>query len=293
MRDDVLGVLKQVGCLKDPVTGLIRLYHATSREAADLILAEGKLRPSVPTDPAERQLMRGGGSVFLASQPSILEELVDAAVILAVDVLAAAVPAEVIRPRWGTPPRAELEVRLNEGLEIDLAFADELGRDVGRDDLTTAVQAAINLFQASDVGQQLRDPSERPHRCRRASERFVSAIRHIDPDSRAQIMEWKWGVWFHNAVVVADSIIVDWTASQFIEDPDAIAAIPWPLITTRAKIDLDMSLRHPTPAGTIEDLPPTGQRDFLRRDRARILPWGQVQGRIPAYGTPEAEAFKN
>lgn len=106
-------------------------------------------------------------------------------------------------------------------------------------------------------------------------------------------MEWKWGVWFHNAVVVADSIIVDWTASQFIEDPDAIAAIPWPLITTRAKIDLDMSLRHPTPAGTIEDLPPTGQRDFLRRDRARILPWGQVQGRIPAYGTPEAEAFKN
>lgn len=97
---------------------------------------------------------------------------------------------------------------LKPGEVVDLAFADQMGRKVGRDNLTEAVQEALDLFELSGVGQQLSDPVERPHRCRRSSERFVSAIGHIDPDTEARIIEWNFGLAYQNAVVVADEIVV-------------------------------------------------------------------------------------
>jgi hypothetical protein len=293
MREDVLAALHDVGCWENKITGTVRLYHATSHEAAHRILADGTLLPAPPEDLAERQLHPGGGSVYLATQPSILDDLRDGDVVLAVDVIVSAMSAEILRPRRGNPPRAELEVRLQPGEVVELLFADKMGRDVGRDDLVAAVQTALGLFEHSKVGQQLSDPDERPGRCRRSSERFVSAIRHVDPDAEARIIEWIFPEAFHNAVVVADGIVVDWTASQFTKDPVEIAKVPWPLITTRAQADALMSLRLQTPHGTVEILPATGTPDFIRRGHARILPWSQVQDPIPADGTEQADLSVN
>lgn len=74
MHADVLRELARAGVYLEE-NGNVRLYHATDAQSAAAISAERSLRPRQPQDPAERQLRRGGGSVFLSSSPGIVADL--------------------------------------------------------------------------------------------------------------------------------------------------------------------------------------------------------------------------
>lgn len=102
--------------------------------------------------------------------------------------------------------------------------------------LSPQVAAAIEDFAASPVGQQLADPAECRGRCKRASQRFVAALRAHRADGR--IIEWAWDGAWHNAVVIGDDLVVDWTAGQF--DPDLIGAH----LVSRTEIDLRLLTGH-------------------------------------------------
>jgi hypothetical protein len=236
MQTPTLAALASVGTYPDD-NGSVRLYHATSSEAADAIVREKKLVPTAPADPAELALLRSrgfGGYVYLASSPAIGNDLAGSEVVVAVDVASAALPHSPLRENWGDPPRVELEFKAplddeQNLLKLNLAFADRLDRKVRVDDLAPSAVAAIRLFEESPVGQQLAELVEPSGLCQDASIRFLAALREEASDGRLL----SWGNprtdWWHCTVQLKDSdVIVDWTARQF--DPKA----PYPRIETRA-----------------------------------------------------------
>lgn len=283
MRPDVLAALARVAC-RVSADGTLRLYHATSSPVAEQILADGYLRPAPPDDVAERMLRRDRGFVFLATAPSIGADLQGRDTVLAVSI-DAETPAEIHRERWGDPPRAEIVLERKLDDPIPLVFADRLARDV---ELPETAKVAIELFRESEVGQQLADPDERIGRCRRASERFISALRHVDPETPARLIEWAWEDAFH-VVVKLDDDLIDWTASQLTEKPVPIAEMPWPYVETRARVDLQMLKDFGADAGAVVD--PDDR--FMEPSRTRILSWELAQRRIPDRGTEQQRLFRN
>jgi hypothetical protein len=248
------------------------------------IVAEGKLRPQQPEDPAERALRRGGGSVFLSSSLDIAKDLGKRGVVLAVDVPAEDTPPEPIRAASGEPPRVELEVQLPAGAELQLAFVERLDREVSFADLPTAAREAIALFEASEVGQQLADHDEKEGRCQRASMRFISALRHVGADGA--LVAWGGEGWWHSAVLITggDDVIVDWTASQF-EPEEGRNDVPYPRVETRARADArwvsSELLDIDTPAGR------------LAANLPELLPWCKAQKRIPDRDSEEASTDRH
>jgi hypothetical protein len=125
VKSATLRALADVGTYPDDA-GNVRLYHATSAHAAASILADMKLLPKAPDDPAERMLLRGHGYVYLASSSSIGRDLSQGSVVLAVDVAAEALPEEPLRAGWGESPRVELELKMPMSDSLPLAFVDRL-----------------------------------------------------------------------------------------------------------------------------------------------------------------------
>lgn len=271
MRNDVLAALARQGA---PVSndGTIRLYHATRRSTGPAIEHDRELRLAAPDDAALR-VLRPGGTIWLASRPSILDDLAVAQVVLAISIQPEDAPeAEVLRDDLGDPPRVDLELAGRDGA-LPLTYVADLFAPVP--ELSPAVASAVNAFAASPVGQQLADPRECRGRCKRTSQRFISALRNHGADGR--IIEWAWhGAW-HNAVVVDEHLIIDWTAAQF--DP----AAAHPDVGTRAQRDLHMLTTYGAPAGWLID----PDDPFLRR---HVDHWERAQERIPT-GERDAAAF--
>ena len=123
MHQDVLDVLAEVGVRPDN-DGNVTLYHATSAQASPLIIDELALRPPAPDkepDPALRLLQeREGGFVWLASSPSIGQDLAAGEVVLEV-VVAASIPAELNRPPQ--EGRVDLAVQLRPRQALPLVSA--------------------------------------------------------------------------------------------------------------------------------------------------------------------------
>jgi hypothetical protein len=270
MHPDILAALARVGTHPDE-NGNVRLYHATTGPAADSIIADGVLHATESTDLAQRLVARGGGSVHLASSPSIAADLGKGQVVLAVDI-PKETPAEV-PPRYSpNPSRVELEVQLPPGEDLPLVFVDRLDRRVSLDDLPAEAQRAVEAFKASEVGQQLARIEEQPGRCQRASIAFLSALRHHGADGT--LIVWSGPSWWHSAILVADTegVIVDWTASQF-ESDEVKASTPYPRIETRAQADARWGDSDPedidTPVGRFVSALP------------ELAPWSEAQRRIP------------
>ncbi len=282
MHREVLQKLASVGARPDD-TGNIRLYHLTDAQAAAAIVAERRLLPRAPEDVAEAQLRRGGGSVYLSSSPDVAADLGKGMVVVAVD-LPTATPAEVIRERWGDPPRVELEVQLRAGEQLDLAFVDCLDRLVDRESLPASAQAALELFETSPVGLQLADHDEKAGRCQRASMRFLSALRETGSDGT--LLAWGGDGWWHCAVLIAGSedVVVDWTASQF-ESDDARGAVPYPRIETRAQADARWGCSDP------RDIDSSAGRWVA--ELPELLTWSGAREVIPDRDSPEAETNKH
>jgi hypothetical protein len=135
MPTETLAALAKVATRPDD-DGIVRLYHATSREAADVIVRDKKLIPQPPVDPAERELLRThgyGGYVYLASSPTIGDDLSGSEVVIAVGVASDALPGWPHRDNWGDRPRVELEFKApldSEGnvLNLNVAYAERLDR---------------------------------------------------------------------------------------------------------------------------------------------------------------------
>lgn len=278
MHSDVLSELERVGTFPYE-DDTVRLYHATGTREAEAIIAESKLRPQEPEDPAERQLSGGGGSVYLSSSPDIGADLATGKVLLAVNVAVGSTPAEVLRGCWGDPPRVELVVQLRAGEELSLPFVDRLDRTVALGDLSRSVQEAVGLFETSEVGQQLADHEEKEGRCQRASMRFLSALREKGADGR--LLAWEGERWWHCGVLIADSddVLLDWTASQF-ETEEAPSEVPYPRIETRARADArwgtSCELDIDSPLGrNVAGLP-------------ELVPWREAQKRIPDRNSDQA-----
>lgn len=123
MHQEVLDELAVVGVHPD-TNGNIVLYHATSAQAAPLIIEELTLRPGTPEkekDPALRQLQeREGGFVWLASSRTIGQDLAVGQVVLEV-VVSANIPAELNRPP--EDGRVDLVVGLRPGDALPLVSA--------------------------------------------------------------------------------------------------------------------------------------------------------------------------
>lgn len=271
MRPDVVRELGRVGTFPDE-NGNVRLYHATDASAAQAILAEGKLLPQEPEDPAERELRRGGGSVFLSTSAAIAGDLGKGGVVLAVDIPVEDTPAEVIRARWGDPTRVELEVQLPSGADLPLAFVDRLDRAVSRSDLPGAVQEAVAAFEASDVGQQLVQHEEKAGRCQHASIRFLAALRQHGADGT--LVAWRGDGWWHCGVLVASTdVVVDWTASQF-EPVEAHESVPSPRIEPRAQADARWGVSSEMDIDSMEGR-------FVAK-LPELVPWSEAQSRIPS-----------
>jgi hypothetical protein len=235
MQTQTLAALAKVGTYPDD-DGNVRLYHATSSDAADAIVRDKKLIPAPPTDPAELALLRSrgfGGHIYLASSPAIGNDLSGSQVVVAVDVAVAALPDWPLRDNWGDPPRVELELQapIDEEeniLKLALAYADRLERRVKVEELPLAVQGAIELFQDSPVGRQLSAIRTPSGLCQDASIRFLAALREQGSDG--QLLAWgsPESTWWHCTVQPKESdVIVDWTARQF--EPNAA----YPRIETR------------------------------------------------------------
>jgi len=144
------------------------------------------------------------------------------------------------------------------------------------------LERAIELFKSSPVGQQLSRHEGRAGRCRRASQRFISALRHVGIDGA--LLEWAWDGEWHNAVLLADGRVVDWTASQFESDPDRIAGVPWPRIETREEAEARW--------GEAQVIEPD-DRWALASGLPRLQTWAEARLPMPPPGTPQAEAFRN
>jgi hypothetical protein len=147
-----------------------------------------------------------------------------------------------------------------------------------RSDLDFAVQEAIELFERSEVGQQLRDPMECHGRCRRASQRFLSAL--AAKDRKGQLLEWAWdGAWHHAVQLDGTDIVIDWTAAQFEDDVDAARGLPFPRIETRSQAEE----RWGEPA--VIDMESKADRYF--HNVPPLMPWDVAQRRIPARGSEQ------
>jgi hypothetical protein len=124
MHQEVLNALIAVGVRPD-AKGNIKLYHSTPAVAAEAIRFELKLRPPAVADepdPALRELQtRHGGFVYMASSPTIGEDLAHGEVLLEVTI-PTTVDAEVSRVVDG---RIEVVVQLPPGSSgLDLISAD-------------------------------------------------------------------------------------------------------------------------------------------------------------------------
>jgi hypothetical protein len=272
VRPDVLDALARHGALVSN-DGTLRLYHATTRASAADILRTGVLLPATPNNPALRALRRGG-SIFLASRPSILGDLSTADIVLAISIRPEDAPqAEVLRTDLGDPSRAEIEL-VGRSSPLPLTYA--------RDPLAPApvtspeVAAAIADFLGSPVGHQLTDPAECRGRCKRASLRFVGALRAHGTDG--QIIEWTWDRWWHDAVLIGGDLVIDWTVSQF--DPTTGT---FPELSSRARKDLHMLTAYSAAAGAVMD-PNDPFLDY------RVDPWDLARERIP-ISECDAQAF--
>jgi hypothetical protein len=168
----------------------------------------------------------------------------------------------------------ELELRLREPLA--LPWVDRLDRDVALDDLSQAVQEAASCYIAAPVGQQLQSPGEANGRCRRASQRFISALRHHGCNAR--LLEWGWDDSWHHAVLLEElDAVMDWTSRQF----DGHAADPFPLVRTRAQAECEWG-----PAAVVDMDNPM---DRSIHNVPELWPWEKARERIPERGSPEAE----
>ncbi|WP_027005293.1 hypothetical protein [Conexibacter woesei] len=236
MDDDVLNTLFANGASAADAS-TVRVYHATSVAAAEQILAAGELRPALPTDPAERVLVtrRGGtGSVFIATTPAIHNDLSGGQIVIAFD-LPRDTPGEIIRV-VEDPPRAEAELTLTAPLRP--RWLDRLDRTIGFDDLSLSARTAIELFRNSPVGDQLQQSGEASGRCKRASARFIAALRSVDDAAgrAARIIEWVGDGGFHHAVLLAEhEAVVDFTIRQF----DKHSRAPFPCVRTRGQAEVD------------------------------------------------------
>jgi hypothetical protein len=281
MDEEVLNLLAQGGVTPDP-DGNLRLYHATTQSAAKAIVEQLELRPRFDDDPAIRALQRrDGGEVYLASLPSIQADL-GAEALVAVR-LPTTVSAELLRASIGDPARVELVVQLSPGAALPLVTAEVVMRDARRDNLPESVQEAISMFETAPVGRQLRDLDEQSGRCRRASMRFIAALRQAGTDGR--LLEWASGFvpdkvgWWHHAVLLEGSeVMVDWTAAQFEQDEVAAPAVPFPRIEPRATAEARWGPgRERSPddrGGFMQDLPP-------------MLPWSAARECIPERDSPQ------
>lgn len=145
-------------------------------------------------------------------------------------------------------------------------------------DLDPGVQEAIELFESSEVGQQLRDPMECGGRSRRAAQRFLSALG--TKERKGQLLEWAWdGGWHHAVQLDGTDIVIDWTAAQFEGDPDAARRVPFPRIETRAAAEE----RWGEPAVIDMD---KGD-DLYFHNVPPLVPWSVAQRRIPDRGSEQ------
>lgn len=159
METPTLTALARVGTYPDDA-GNVRLYHATSKESADAIVRDQKLIASPPTDPAELALLRAhgyGGHIYLASSPTIRDDLPGSEVVVAVDVPATALPHAPLRDAWGDPLRVELEFKApldanQNTLKLSVARAERVDRDAEQ----PAREGRFRRFLSSVLGVRLR-----------------------------------------------------------------------------------------------------------------------------------------
>jgi len=152
-------------------------------------------------------------------------------------------------------------------------------------DLDPPVQKAIELFKSSPVGEQLRHLDMRGGRCGRASCRFLSAL--IACGGSGRLLEWGWeGSWHHAVLIDGTTVVVDWTAAQFEDDPAVAASVGFPRIEPLH----DALARWGEP--TVIDVDDRGARYF--HNIPELLPWSEAQkGTIPARGSPQEATFRH
>ena len=151
---------------------------------------------------------------------------------------------------------------------------------IPRQVLDSRSKAAIRLYAAAPVGLQLSDPAERAGRCWRASTRFIAALRHEQSDGC--LLLWSGEGWTHGAVLVAGSpFVVDWTVSQFEDDPAKAAAYEFPMI--RRRREMDAHLRSSSSVLKFED-PFWAKTDLVPE---QLLPWELARVRIPGLDRPQ------
>lgn len=281
MRVEVLRALAEAGTSPSYYETL-RLYHATSEEGAAGILEGRQLLPALPEDPAERILAKrggGAGSVYVASSPSIADELPTGQVVLAIDV-PEQTPAEIVRT-WGEPPRIELELRLKGALS--LPWVDRFDRVVRLNDLSAPVREAVAAYVRSPVGQQIQQEGEAEGRCSRASRRFLSALRDRDPviGRAARVLEWGGeGGWHHAVLLEEQDAVLDFTSRQFPDhDRD-----PFPLVRTRAQAE------HEWGPAMIIDM--DSNQDRFIHNVEPLLPWEVARRCIQSRGSEQERLFR-
>lgn len=133
------------------------------------------------------------------------------------------------------------------------------------------------------MGRQLRHVDEQDGRCKRASLRFIAALRECGQDG--SILEWTGGGrepgeagWFHDVVLLDGSeIIVDWTGAQFEEDERARRLVPYPRVEARATAEERW--------GRPREYSPESR--FFPELPNRLPPWSSAQQRIPERGSSE------
>jgi hypothetical protein len=120
---EALRHLAWVGVTPDP-DGTVVLYHATRSQHLQTILDDKELKPALPADLAERQLRGGRGAVYLSSHPEIGKDMRVGPVIRVRVAARDLDSAEVVRSRYGTPPRIELEVWREPSAMLPLVSAE-------------------------------------------------------------------------------------------------------------------------------------------------------------------------
>jgi hypothetical protein len=140
------------------------------------------------------------------------------------------------------------------------------------------VQEAIDLFEASAVGRQLAEPSERNGHCWRAATRFLPVLRELGADG--EMVVWSGEGWERGAIQLKGTdIVVDWTPSQLEKDADKARAVDFPCIRTRAD-----RRRHKTTDGrrarACRGDSPRDRADPEPRRRRRRMEGRQTRGRV-------------
>lgn len=153
-----------------------------------------------------------------------------------------------------------------------------------RNAVDPAVREAIELFEESEVGEQLRDPGQCDGRCRRASQRFLSAL--ATKERRGHLLEWAWdGGWHHAVLVDGCEIVIDWTAAQFEQDSDAKRRVPFPRIETRTQAEERW--------GEAAVIDVENASDLFLHNVPPLVTWEVARARIPDQGSEEERLYRH